>query len=108
MTDYSSDLDELVIATKLNQITAEEAKAKLEALLRRVEVEHGASEKPQSGNKPSGKQVDTLLLAYDEIVKLAVVTLDPEPVNKALNIPVGKFVRLDDVKSVLLKYKEKL
>lgn len=49
----------------------------------------------------SGKQVDTLSEIFGEIAKGAIVTLDTDPKNKAMAIPVGKFVRLDDVKSII-------
>lgn len=40
----------------------------------------------------------TRLKALDEkIEEKAIVTLDTDPVNKAMVLPVGKFVRLDDV-----------
>lgn len=59
--DFSDELDEILFKSfsRAGLKNIDDAKAKLTALLRRVEVEakQGASEQPQSGNKPSGKQV---------------------------------------------------
>lgn len=70
--DYSSDITEIFTVID-NYGTAAEAREAILALLRRVEVEaiQGASEKPKSGNKPSGKQVDTLL---DAAIRSAVMS----------------------------------
>lgn len=54
----------------------------------------------------SGKQADNLRVVFNEIAKLAIITLDTQPVgvDRAKAIPVGKFVRLNDVRAVLQRF----
>lgn len=52
----------------------------------------------------SGNQAAKLGVIFGEIAKSAIITLDTEPVNKAMNVPVGKFVRLNDVRAIMQKF----
>ena len=65
-----------------------------------------AFEKHQCVCKECGKQVGKLNEIYGEIARGTIVTLDTEPkgIDKAKSIPVGKFVRLSDVRAILQKF----
>jgi hypothetical protein len=66
----------------------------------------GGLDKQSETASVGGNQVVTLNLVFDEIAKLAIVTLDTDPrgVDKVKNLPVGKFVRLNDVRSIMEKF----
>lgn len=64
----------------------------------------GGSEKLQPQANADNNHVVKLSVVFDELAKLAIITLDTDPANKVMNIPVGKFVRLDDVRSVMQKH----
>jgi hypothetical protein len=78
------------------------AVAELLELYREARMGNLDKSEDTSSTQPTADDLSEL---FAEISKRAVITLDTDPVNKAMSIPVGKFVRLEDVRTIFNKYK---
>lgn len=59
----------------------------------------------QSNPTKTGEDGVALDKLFGEISRKAIITLDTHPVNRAINIPVGEFVRLEDIRTIFNIYK---